>query len=182
MSQSVAGGVSDLDQLTERLDEGDSRSEHDHRERNQEDILTSQERGVSPGPFTPKLKGKETHLDHSSQSQDQTTSRSDQEHRSDVERESDRSVRQECEESDLVQVLQGLKSLGEDEAEPDHGGADGGVEVDGYQGVHLHSLEDDLDQDQTSGFDLVKGDLLANSSHRQEMGGRDLQQWRSTGR
>lgn len=98
-----------------------------------------------------------THLDNSRQSQDQTTSRPNQEHRRDIERERDRTVDEEGPEPGLGEVVERRKPLGEDEAETDHGGADGGVKVDGDEGVHLHPLQEDLDEDESGGFDLESG-------------------------
>jgi len=92
-----------------------------------------------------------THLEDTSQGQNQSRASSDQEDGGDVERERDGSVGGEDERSDSGDGVERLESLGEGKDAGVDDGTDGGVVVERDQRIHLEPVEEDCEGERGRG-------------------------------
>lgn len=134
------------DTVTQALERRHDRVENNHGAHNEQDILDDTGEGENQGGCG-----------------------ADEENEGQVEGESAGGVGQENERADFWEVGKRSPALNEGEDESEHAGADGGEVVDRHEGIHLESLEQDLDHDQAGGLE-ENGDSLENEAEQVESG------------
>jgi hypothetical protein len=149
------------DRVAEHLEGGDLAVEQQCRRRDEQNVLedcfvTSSERGKNTLALLEKKRGgnMQDAGRTSSQGEDETRRRSNEEHSSDVERKRDRRVGEHDERSHAGERVEGREALGEGDDAAVDGGADGGVVVQRDEGVHLEAVQEKLDHDETRRLEL----------------------------
>lgn len=102
-------------------------------------------------------------LENTGKSQDETRSNTDQKDGGNVQSKRETGVGEENKESNSVESVEWLESLGEGENAKVDDGTDWSVVVEGDNRIHLQPVEEKLNHDQSRGFETERGDLTQES-------------------